>query len=77
MFSTLREMRWTGHAKCKRKMVNEYWAQLIHEPVLIKHKHLLQILQITCNKCVTKKKFLIVKPQGNRTDHLKDLGIHQ
>jgi hypothetical protein len=32
-----------------------FWAQLIHEPVLIEHIHLLQILQIVYNKCVKNK----------------------
>jgi hypothetical protein len=31
------------------------YASLIHEPVLIGHIHLLQILQIMYNKCVWKK----------------------
>jgi hypothetical protein len=40
--------------KKKRLYELRQWAELIHEPILIEHVHLLQLLQIMYNKCVKK-----------------------
>jgi hypothetical protein len=48
------------HNPCKKVYELRHWTQLIHEPVLIDHIYLSQILH---NKCVKKNGIQVSNPQ--------------